>query len=217
MRIKICGITTPGDAVLAAKLGADAVGLNFYPNSPRFISEAVARQIVRRLPAFVEPVALFVNEPPATVLAWGRSFSLIRTFQVHGNPTETFSQDAFQFIPAFPVADEADLTRIDLYLALCKAQGTLPPAVMVDARVHGVHGGTGQTAPWEMLAQWRPATPLILAGGLTPDNVAEAIKLVWPYAVDVASGVESSPGHKDEEKMRRFINRARATASKAGI
>jgi phosphoribosylanthranilate isomerase len=99
---------------------------------------------------------------------------------------------------------------VEAYLAACREAGTLPPAVLVDAHVPGEYGGTGRVAPWDLLADWRPTVPLILAGGLTPDSVAAAIRRVRPFAVDVASGVESVPGRKDAEKMRRFIGEARA-------
>src|SRR5205814_5109867 len=110
-----------------------------------------------------------------------------------------------RWIPAFSVADAASLTAITTYLDLLASVGAAPAAILVDAHVPGLHGGTGQTAPWQLLADFRPGVPLILAGGLTPENVAEAIRIVRPYAVDVASGVESAPGKKDADKLRRFI------------
>src|SRR5438270_590880 len=105
------------------------------------------------------------------------------------------------------------LERLTSYLELCRGLAKLPAAVLVDAHVAGQYGGTGQKAPWDLLADFKPGVPLILAGGLTPNNVAEAVRLVRPYAVDVASGVESAPGVKDLEKVRQFIDRARAAAS----
>ena len=107
-----------------------------------------------------------------------------------------------------------DLQGIARYLDRCRSLELLPAAVLVDAHVSGQYGGTGQTLPWDLLADFRPGVPLILAGGLTPENVAEAVRLVRPYAVDVASGVELSPGRKDAEKMRRFIGSAREAAAK---
>jgi phosphoribosylanthranilate isomerase len=104
------------------------------------------------------------------------------------------------------------LQAITRYLDVCRLRGALPSAVLVDASVPGQYGGTGRQAPWHLLATFRPGVPLILAGGLTPDNVAEAVRLVRPYAVDVASGVESAPGHKDPDKVRRFIDKAREAA-----
>ncbi len=97
---------------------------------------------------------------------------------------------------------------ITAYLARCRDQGGLPRAILVDARVAGLHGGTGRTAPWDLLEGFRPGVPLILAGGLTPDNVAEAVRRIRPDVVDVASGVETSPGRKDADMMRRFVDNA---------
>src|SRR4029077_7249289 len=105
--------------------------------------------------------------------------------------------------PALSVVDAASLTTITNYLKLLASAGAAPAAILVDAHVPGQYGGTGQKAPWHLLADFNPGVPLILAGGLTPDNVAEAIHIVKPYAVDVASGVESAPGKKDADKMRR--------------
>src|SRR5438270_965290 len=208
VRVKICGITTPADAALAAQLGADAIGLNFYPSSPRYITGAQASDILAALPPFVEPVALFVNESPVRAHACARDLG-IATMQLHGDHEP--ASHSLRVIPAFPVRDTHSLVLIVRYLAALRSLGSrVPPAILVDAHVPGMHGGTGQTAPWQLLANFDPGVPLILAGGLTPDNVAEAIRIVRPYAVDVASGVESAPGRKDAEKMRRFIENARA-------
>lgn len=208
VRIKICGITTPADATRAAELGADAIGLNFYPASPRYITEARAGDILAALPPFVEPVAVFVNEPPVRVHAYARGVGLT-TVQLHGEYEP--APHLVRVIPAFPIVDAQSLVRIVRYLAAVrKLHYRPPPAILVDAHVPGMHGGTGQTAPWHLLSGFDPGVPVILAGGLTPDNVAEAIRIVRPYAVDVASGVESAPGRKDAEKMRRFIDNARS-------
>ncbi len=209
VRVKICGITSAEDARTAALLGADALGLNFYSGSPRYIAPHVARDILRELPPFVEPVALYVNEPLRVVFASLNDLPRVRTFQWHGSKPELCDAYPFQMIVAAAVRDRGSLTEIDRYLSLAKSLGKMPSAVLVDAHVPGMHGGTGQRAPWELLADWRPSLPLILAGGLTPDNVAEAIRLVRPYAVDVASGVESAPGKKDAERMKRFLESVR--------
>jgi len=190
-------------------LGADALGLNFYSGSPRYIAPEVARHILKELPPFVEPVALYVNEPLRVVFASLNEFPRIRTFQWHGSKPELCDAYPFQMIVAVAVRDRSSLTEIDSYLSLAKSLGKMPSALLVDAHVPGMHGGTGQRAPWELLATWRPPLPLILAGGLTADNVAEAIRLVRPYGVDVASGVESAPGKKDAERMKRFFDRVR--------
>ena len=202
VRIKICGITTPADAALAAKLVADLIGLNFYLPSPRHISQTQAAAILSTLPRSVEPVALFVNEP----LGHAERAALelgIRTVQVHGDHSEL--PQRVRLIPAFAVRGPESLTQISAYLQLLTSAGASAVAILVDAHVPGMHGGTGQTAPWHVLAGFDPGVPLILAGGLTPDNVAEAIRIVRPHGVDVASGVESAPGCKDSEKLKRFI------------
>jgi phosphoribosylanthranilate isomerase len=213
VRIKICGITRVADAEAAAELGADAVGLNFYPRSPRCIDPATCAAILRALPPFVEPVALFVDEPLRQVFATLNQLGRLKTFQWYGSRRELSDTFPFQYIPAFPVRDRASLLDITRYLDSCLAFGALPAAVLVDAAVPGRHGGTGQTVPWDLLADFRPGVPLILAGGLTPANVAEAVRVVRPYGVDVASGVEGLPAQKDREKMRHFINNALEAAA----
>lgn len=210
VRIKICGITNQGDAELAASLGVDWIGLNFYEKSPRYVTPTIAGAIVRRLPAQCEAVALFVNTPVAEASRFAHTLT-IRTVQLHGMPSASLPMGV-QWIPAFSVADSASLQAIDAYLDQCAARGELPAAILVDAHVPGLHGGTGRTAPWRLLSEYRPKVPMILAGGLTPENVAEAIRLVRPYGVDVASGVESSPGRKDADRLRRFVNAVRSAS-----
>ena len=217
MRIKICGVTSTTDAVSAAALGTDAVGLNFFPQSKRYIDEASAAAILRELPVFLQPVAVFANMSlPRAVEFVGRLTGL-RTIQLHGDHPEIGSASGYRFIQAFQVGGADDLVGITNYLERCRAGGALPAAVLVDSRVAGQLGGTGCQAPWDLLADFRPCVPLILAGGLTPENVAEAIRMVRPYAVDVASGVESAPRRKDQEKMRRFIASAREAAARHGV
>lgn len=208
VRIKICGVTNVADAEQVATFGADMIGLNFYARSPRLVDEATAREVVHAMPASVEPVALFANEPIAHAQSVARSLS-VGTVQMHGDLNETLVAGT-RWIPAFRVRDEVSLQLISIFLERHRAAGALPHAILVDAHVQGLHGGTGQTAPWPLLADFDPGVPLILAGGLTPENVAEAIRIVQPYAVDVASGVESFPGKKDAEKLRRFIDAVRA-------
>jgi phosphoribosylanthranilate isomerase len=208
-RIKICGVTNPQDAELAAALGADALGLNFYPGSKRFVSQAAVVAIVRRLPLFVDAVAVFVNEPLADAQEVTRQFGM-RTLQWHGKSPPLSTVGSCRFIPAFAVADAAGLATVTEYLTACRAANRLPAAVLLDGHAPGQYGGTGQIAPWHLLAGFDPGVPVILAGGLTPDNVAEAIRTVRPYAVDVAGGVESSPGNKDPDKLRRFIDAVRS-------
>ncbi len=217
VRVKICGVTNVEDALQAAALGADAVGLNFHPGSPRCIDLATAAAIVRELPLFTRAVGVFVNKSTSELAAFLTTLGLERriyTIQWHGDhdKREVGGWWAEEIIAAFQVRDKASLDMISRYLDQCRAEEVLPAAVLVDAAVPGQYGGTGQTAPWELLASFRPGVPLILAGGLTPENVAEAVRIVRPYAVDVASGVEEHPRRKDAEKMRRFIANARTAA-----
>ena len=210
LRIKICGVTSPDDARAAASLGADAIGLNFHPPSPRFITPETAASILAASPPFVEAVGVFVNRPFTEIVETVRPWPSLRSVQWHGAGHEPASACPLPLIAAFGVRGPESLEEIARYLDRCRAGGRLPAAVLVDAFAPDQHGGTGQKAPWELLASFRPGVPLILAGGLTADNVAEAVRIVRPYAVDVASGVESAPGRKDPEKMRRFIAGARA-------
>jgi phosphoribosylanthranilate isomerase len=213
LRVKVCGVTSPEEARRIAELGADALGLNFYLASPRYVDPARAAAILHELPPFVEAVGLFVNVPLREAVAALAPLPRVRCVQWHGEHPEPPDAPGYHFIPAFPVRDEANLAQITRYLDLCREVGRLPAAVLIDAHVTGQYGGTGRTAPWRLLASFRPGVPLVLAGGLTPDNVAEAVRVVRPYAVDVASGVESAPGVKDLDKVRWFIERARAGSS----
>lgn len=211
--IKMCGITCVEDAAQAARLGADAIGLNFYPPSPRHVSIRLAGDIVAALPESTEPVALFVNQAPDTIAEALDDLPRVRTVQWHGEEPPLCLTTPYRYIPAFGVRDPGDLTAVKQYVAHCRASACLLSAILLDSRRPELYGGTGQPAPWSLLADFDPGVPIILAGGLTPENVAEAIRVVRPYAVDVASGVESSPGRKDAELMRRFIDRAREAAA----
>lgn len=216
MKIKICGITTVEDAAAAGRLGADAVGLNFYPQSRRHLAAQDASAVVRALPPFVEPVGLFVNEPFARAAATAGQLGL-RTLQWHGDEHAASYRPPFQVIRAVPVCDRNTLEAVTRWLHSLLDRGERPAALLVDAHVPGEYGGTGRRAPWELLAEFRPEVPVILAGGLTPENVAEAVRIVRPYGVDVASGVESSPGRKDAGKVRHFVGNAREAAARLGL
>jgi phosphoribosylanthranilate isomerase len=210
LRIKICGVTTRDDAVAAADLGADAVGLNFYPQSPRYVDPEITGYILRALPPFVEAVGVFVNVPFRTVFQTLNQLIGVRTFQWHGEQRELADTFPFRHIAAFAVKDKDSLRAVQQYLDACRPLNMLPSALLLDGHVPDKYGGTGKMAPWNLLADFNPGVPVILAGGLTPENVAEAVRTVRPYAVDVASGVESSPGVKDVDKMARFIDNARS-------
>jgi len=202
VRVKVCGLTRADDVAAAVAAGADALGFNFYPPSPRSITPEMAADLIALVPAFVEPVAVCVDPEPAWLERWLPALPRLRALQWHGEPPLP-ADVPFPLIPAFRVRDAASVAAIRAYLDRCGERR--PPAVLVDAHVAGLHGGTGRTAPWELLAEVDFGLPLILAGGLTPDNVAEAVRVVRPFAVDVASGVESSPGVKDAGKMRAFV------------
>ncbi len=213
LRIKVCGVTRADDVARAAELGADAIGFNFYPKSKRYADPANCTHLLRALPPFVEAVGVFVDVPLRGVFTTLNALGRVRTAQWYGNQREVCDPFPFHLIQCFPLADAAGLQKISRYLETCRAMSQMPSAVLVDAQVAGQHGGTGKQVPWTLLADFDPGVPLILAGGLTPDNVAEAVRTVRPYAVDVASGVESSPGRKDAEKMKRFIGNARDAAT----
>jgi phosphoribosylanthranilate isomerase len=214
LRIKICGVTRSADAREAGRLGADAVGLNFYEGSPRRIEPVAVDGVLAELPPFVEAIGVFVNRPLREVFTHLESWARIHVVQWHGENCETGADEPRRLIPAFPVRDASSLTTVTHYIEACRALGRAPAAILLDGHAPGRHGGTGRIAPWELIAAFRPGVPIILAGGLTPDNVAEAVRIVRPYAVDVASGVESAPGVKDMDKMRRFIAAAYEAAAK---
>lgn len=202
VRVKVCGLTRADDVAAAVAAGADALGFNFYSPSPRSIAPEAAADLLAVVPAFVEPVAVCVDPEPAWLGRWLPALPRLRALQWHGTPPLP-AEVPIPLVPAFRVRDAASVPAIRAYLDRCGERR--PAAVLVDAHVAGLHGGTGQTAPWELLAEVDFGVPLILAGGLTPDNVAEAVRVVRPFAVDVASGVESSPGVKDAGKMRAFV------------
>jgi len=214
-QIKICGITNPADAAAAVDAGADAIGLNFYPLSRRFVSQDFARLITTTLPVETTKVGVFVNASPADIRSIIGHVRL-SAIQLHGSePAEIVAQ-----LPTFyPVlsayrCDARGLAPCSEYLKQCRSCGRSPDAVLLDAAAEATdeYGGTGRVADWKRIARERDLIGnvwLVLAGGLTPDNVAEAIRIVRPHAVDVASGVESAPGKKDAAKMRDFVAAAR--------
>lgn len=211
IRIKICGVTTPEDARFAAEAGADAIGLNFYPKSPRFVTPSQAAQLVRALPPFTAPVGVFVGMPLRQVCAVAFQLGL-RGVQTYDDRPPAEDPFPFAHVPAFRVKDAAGLDHVRRFVETATLAGRRPAAVLIDSLVEGQMGGTGQVAPWELLRGFDPGVPLILAGGLTPENVAEAISVVRPWGVDVASGVESAPGVKDPEKVARFVKTVRDAA-----
>src|SRR5262249_3689459 len=176
VRVKICGVTRVEDAVAAVEAGADAIGLNFYPPSPRYVAPERARELVRSLPPFVEAAGGFVRHSVEQARAFLTPIGRIHAIQVHGGEPEVIDAHPWRYVPAFSLRDGDDLDRIREYLERCRRARALPSAVLIDGHAPGLHGGTGRTAPWELLKGWGREVPLILAGGLTPDNVAEAVR-----------------------------------------
>lgn len=211
MWVKICGLNTVEQALLVKEARADAAGLNFFAKSPRSIPIELAARIVQQLAPDVLPIGLFVDAPIEDIQRTTTGCS-IDTIQLHGNepPRLLAELKPLRVIKAFRW-EERIVERITQYLEEAAILNALPHALLIDAHVPGEFGGTGKTAPWDQIAQeYRSGwPPLILAGGLTPDNVAEAIHRVKPYGVDTASGVEFTPGLKDPEKIRAFIDRAK--------
>ncbi|HHT9114452.1 MAG: phosphoribosylanthranilate isomerase [Planctomycetes bacterium] len=200
MRVKICGITNNEDAHAAVEYGADALGFVFA-KSPRQITKGQARDIIEKLPPFVSPVGVFVDEM-ANKIKEICDFCGIHTVQLHGNEPPLYLNDLkeYKIIKAFRVKEEDDLKPLENYK---------PHAFLLDSYVKGVMGGTGVSFNWEIARQAHKYGTIILSGGLTPENIKEAIQMVKPYAVDVSSGVESSPGKKDKLLVKRFIANAK--------
>jgi phosphoribosylanthranilate isomerase len=195
VRIKICGVTRAEDALAAVRLGADALGFNFWPGSKRHVTAAAARAIIVRLPPFVTPVGVFVNQPEGEMRAIAAETG-IQVFQLHGDePPELCARLPLPVVKAIPVDQVRTLSRLLSYEV---------SAFLLDTPSRG-YGGSGVPFDWSLAEGVSEVAPVILAGGLTPENVAAAVRAVRPYAVDVASGVESSPGVKDMARMSRFF------------
>ncbi len=216
MWIKICGIRDEATARQVAELQPDAIGLNFYAKSVRCVSRALAARIASELPVATQAVGLFVNASTAevaeTVVECG-----LTMIQLHGDERPNFLAEVQEQLPQIPLlrAWRVGDNLVDLadYLRECRQLNVRLFGCLMDAKVAGVYGGSGQSPPWDVLRHgyldglW---PPLILAGGLTPQNVADGIQTVQPWGVDVASGVESSPGVKDLARIKDFIRQARS-------
>jgi phosphoribosylanthranilate isomerase len=213
-RVKICGITNVQDATMVGRAGADAVGLNFYTGSPRHVTPVKAREIAAALPSNVVKVGVFVNSPAGEVAGVFEQVGL-DIVQLHGDePPEILSLLArCPVVRAFRCRDSGFRPLIE-YLDRCRHMECAPAAVLVDAYQPGSYGGTGAVTDWAAvsgLTKDLPDMPIVLAGGLQPENVAEAIRVARPSAVDVASGVESGPGRKDAERVSEFVRNALAS------
>lgn len=200
-RVKICGITTPEDALLAARCGADAIGLVFYPPSPRNVSLEQAREILAAVPAFVTTVGLFVDADADYVQQLLQQLKL-DLLQFHGDETPEYcSQFSRPYIKALRMKPGLNISQ--LANSYSDAQG-----ILLDAWVPGTPGGTGQSFDWQQIPELN--RPLILAGGLSVTNVADAINMVKPWAVDVSGGVEQAKGKKSPTKVQEFMQAALA-------
>jgi phosphoribosylanthranilate isomerase len=210
-RVKVCGITNLDDALAAVEAGADLLGFNFYARSPRYISPTDARSIVERLPESVSGVGVFVNEAgPEEVERIARESGL-GAVQLHGDETPEFCRAlrGLTTIKALRVREGYTAEAAALYST---------DAVLLDAYAAGAWGGTGHTFDWTVARRTREVVPrLFLAGGLTHENVAEAVRVVRPFAVDVCSGVETSPGRKSLQLMRLFIEQIRSPTVREGV
>lgn len=202
VRVKICGLTSEADARAAIACGADALGFNLFPGSPRYVELDQAAPWILALPPYVTRVAVLVNETLETALRVA-AHPAIDLVQLHGDEDESycaeFAASGHPFVKALRVRDSASLDTADRFST---------PFLLLDAHSGAAYGGTGLKIDAALVAQARerfPALQFILAGGMRPENVAEAIRVARPYAVDVASGVESAPGCKDEGKMAAFV------------
>jgi phosphoribosylanthranilate isomerase len=204
MKVKICGITNAEDALAAVEAGADALGFVCYQKSPRYVGPEVIKRIVASLPPFVLPVGVFVNEEIKTVRDLMDSCGLALA-QLHGDEPASYCEALGRpVLRGLRLRDRGTLLRMAEYRGRAGVR-----AFVVDAFSGEAYGGTGKVADWSLAAEAARAAPILLAGGLTSENVGEAIRTVRPYGVDVSSGVEISPGKKDHDKVRAFIQAAR--------
>ncbi len=201
IRIKICGITRLEDALLAAELGASAIGFIFYEKSPRYLLPEAARAIRLKLPPFVSTVGVFVNESQEKIKEI-KDLVGLDYVQLHGEESPEVCEEFFpHVIKAVRVKDESDLLKIPPY------QGKVS-AILLDTYVKGLPGGTGKAFNWELAKEAQKfGLPIILAGGLNPENISQAREQAAPYALDVSSGIEASPGVKDHFLMKELFRK----------
>ncbi len=204
IKIKICGITNADDAKVAVEAGADAVGFVFHSASPRRVEPDAARAIIAQLPPFVLPVGVFVNEEVKVVRDIMDACGLALA-QLHGDETAAYCESLGRpVLRAIRLKDRGSLLALAEYKGRARVRG-----FVLDAFSESAFGGTGRVADWVLAAEAAKAAPVLLAGGLTPQNVGEGVRQVRPYGVDVSSGVEASPGKKDQAKMRDFVQAVR--------
>src|SRR5262249_2953262 len=200
VKLKVCGVTSLEDARAAIDCGAEYLGFNFYPKSPRYIAPQSSRAIIERLPDDIISVGVFVNESRPEDVVEILRVSGAQMAQLHGDESPTYcaSVGAERVIKALRIGDDFDARRVLDYPA---------SAILLDAFDAKLYGGTGRTANWAVAREAAKLTRVFLAGGLSPDNIVEAIRAVEPFAVDVNSGVESAPGRKDVNKVHALRNR----------
>ena len=208
VKVKVCGITNAEDAGAAVEAGADALGFIFYQKSPRYVVPAVAARIIADLPPLIMAVGVFVNEELATVRSIMDACGL-GLAQLHGDENASYCHDLSR--PAMKALRLRDRTSL-LTVAEYQGRGGVRGFIL-DRFSEAAYGGTGQVTDWGLAAEIAKSTRVLLAGGLTPDNVTEAIRTVRPYGVDVSSGVESAPGKKDHAKIFAFLHAVRVVSS----
>jgi len=205
--VKICGITNLDDALAAVAAGADALGFNFYKPSPRYLSPQHAREIIEQLPESVLMVGVFVNEESPDAVRSIANEAGIRALQLHGDESPEYCRDLagnYYVIKTFAVLDTFDVQTASPYEV---------EAIMLDTKHNTLRGGSGRVFDWSVAQRAAATIPkLFLAGGLSPENIENAVEIVRPYAVDACSALEDRPGKKNEERMRVFINTVRGVA-----
>ena len=201
VKVKVCGMTSLKDALVAVEVGADAVGFIFYKKSPRSVTMKTVREIVLELPPFVDTVGVFVDETAEQINKIA-DYCNLDIIQLHGDESPTFCKKIRRkVIKAFRIKDMQSVKKISSF----QVSGFL-----LDTFSENLHGGTGKVFDWNLALPAKKFGPVIMAGGLTPNNVQQAVRQIRPYGVDVCSGVESEPGIKDHKKVRAFLNNAKA-------
>jgi phosphoribosylanthranilate isomerase len=201
--IKICGITNLADALAAVAAGADALGFNFYKPSPRYIAPEKAREIIEQLPVSILTVAVFVNEESTQSLTRIADEAGVTALQLHGDESPDYCRELKDryVIKMLSVSSDFDVSRVQDYEV---------EAIMLDTKDSALRGGTGRVFEWSIAQEVNKLVPkLFLAGGLSPENITEAIEKVRPYAIDACSALEEKPGKKNHERMRAFVERVR--------
>ena len=201
VKVKVCGMTSLKDALVAVEEGADAVGFIFYKKSPRSVTMKIVREIVLELPPFVDTVGVFVDESAVQINKIA-DYCNLDIIQLHGDESPAFCKRMRRrVIKAFRVKNLQSVKKLSSF----QVSGFL-----LDTFSENLHGGTGKVFDWNLVLPAKKFGPVIMAGGLTPNNVQQAVRQVRPYGVDVCSGVESEPGIKDHKKVRAFLKNAKA-------